>query len=1062
MLLKTWNCQTKAIWLSTAIVMAAIASNSTVAQITPDNTLGNERSVVVPGLKTDIIDGGAIRGANLFHSFLDFNIKEGRGAYFFVPNAGIDNVLTRVTGNNPSKIFGRLGTFGNSSVNLFLLNPNGIIFGQNASLDVGGSFVATTANEIEFGNRGSFSANNPTSPGLLTINPSALLFNQMATQGIENRAILAVPRGESLLLAGGDIDLNGGALFAPGGNINLASLSSSGRVDLSFNDNQLKQGLLTGRRGDVLLNNTLLGVSHNSGGRIEIYAQNLDVFNSGIFSETIDGNGGGILLDVDRRMLLQGEGTSINSITYGKGAGGNLTINTQELSIDDGTQVLAVTTGAGKGGNLQVTADKVVVSGTSADGEVFSGLFTQAVPGSTGHGGDLTINARQIFVTEGAQISASTLGSGDGGDVTINTRDLFVTEGASQIFASAIGIDPAKLSGDGGNLQVTADTIVLQGRSADGKVPSGLFTQIRGSTGNGGNSIVKTRELLVTDGAQISAGTLGSGDSGNLQVTADTVVLRGGSASAPSGLLTQAGRGNTGDAGDLTFNARQLLVTDGAQISASTFGSGDGGNLLVKADRMEIRGTSADGQAASGLFTQADPDSTGKAGDLTVNARQLFVTEQGQISTRTFGKGDGGDLTVNARQLLLTYGGQISASTFGSANAGNLQVTADRIEIRGESADGRAASGLFASANSSFIRFTGNLGGLTGNAGDLTINTRELLVTEGAEISASTEGSGDGGNLTVTADTIVLQGTSADGLFPSGLFTQADRDSTGDGGDLTIATRQLFITDGARISAASVGKGDAGDIHLQANSVRLDNGSMAALTTSGEGGNITFGVSDLLLLNNNSSISTTAGGTGNGGNMAIDTRFLVAVDDSDITANAFEGNGGNIDITAQGIFRSADSDITASSQLGIDGSVRLNTPDIDPSRGLVNLPSDVVDASRQIDRTCYRPTASGNPSQFIITGRGGLPATLGETTSQEQSLVGLVSPVPSSGSANESSTPTPNSNSEAPLPLEAQGWVVDANGDIYLTAQMPNPSPPGSQLPNGTCDRVISNPIKQP
>jgi large exoprotein involved in heme utilization and adhesion len=862
-----------------------------------------------------------------------------------------------------------------------------------------------------------------------------------------------VSNGESLLLAGGDITLDGSKLLAPGGNINLASLSSSGRVDLSFNDNQLKLGLLTGRRGDVLLNNTLLGVSDNYGGRIEIYAQNLDVFNSGIFSETIDGNGGDILLDVDRRMSLQGERTSINSITYGKGAGGNVTLNTGQLFVNDGAQVLAVTTGAGKGGNLQVTADTVVLSGTSADGQVFSGLFTQAVPDSTGHGGNVTINTRQLFVTEGAQISASTFGSGDGGDVNIHARQLFVTEGASQISAFAVGIDPAKLSGDGGNLQVTADTVVLQGRSADGRVPSGLFTQIGGATGNGGNLIVKTRELLVTDGAQISAGTLGSGNSGNLQVTADTIVLRGGSASGPSSLLTQAGRGDTGDAGDLTVNTRQLLVTDGAQISSGTFGSGDGGNLQVTADRIELRGISADGNAASGLFTQADENSTGKAGDLTVNAREIFVTEQGQISARTFGKGDGGDLTVNTRQLLLTYGGQISASTFGSANAGNLQVRADRIEIRGESADGRAASGLFASANSSFIRFTGNVGGLTGNAGDLTINTRELLVSEGAEISASTEGSGDGGNLTVTADTIELQGTSADGLFPSGLFTQADRDSTGNGGNLTIATRQLFITDGARISAASLGKGDAGDIHLQANSVKLDNGSIAAFTRSGEGGNLTFEISDLLLLDNNSFISTTAGGTGNGGNMAIDTRFLIAVDDSDITANAFEGNGGNIDITAQGIFRSPDSDITASSQLGIDGSVQLNTPDIDPSRGLVNLPSDVVDASQQIDRTCYRPTARGNPSQFIITGRGGLPATLGETTSQEQSLVGLVSPVPPSGSANESIAPTPSSNANSPLPMEAQGWVVDANGEIYLVAQVPNASPPGSQLPDGTCDR---------
>jgi filamentous hemagglutinin family protein len=1019
MLLKTWNCQTQAIWLVTSIAMFAIASNKAMAQITPDNSLGSERSVVTPttikDVPSDRIDGGAIRGVNLFHSFLEFNIKSGRGAYFAIPNAGIDNVLTRVTGNNPSDISGKLGILGNSPVNLFLLNPNGIIFGQKASLDVGGSFVATTADEIEFGDRGSFSATNPTSPGLLTINPSALLFNQMATQRIENRAILAVPNGESLLLAGGDIDLKGGKLSTLGGNIGLTSLSSLGKVDLSFGNNQLSLGLPTGMRGDVNIRNSQLNANDDSigqiadsSGEIAIYAGNLDVFNSGISGITTKKDGGDIRFDISDRMSLQGEGTFVFSASLGESAGGDITINSGQLLLKDGANILLGNFGSNDGGDITITTGKLLVT---------NGSFVLTSTFGSGDGGTLTIETGQLLVTNGI-VSASTFGSGNGGNLQVTATDRIElrrtsanSQSRSGLFTNADSLSTEE--GRAGNLTITVKTGQLL-------VTGGAFISASTSSSkDAGDITITAGQLLVTNGSQISTATFGSGDpakrsgnGGNLRVNADRIELRGTSADGQdvSGLFTQSEPGFTKNAGDLTVDTRQLFISNGAQVSSSTFGSGDGGNLQVQADRIEIRGTSVDGDAPSGLFTRADSGSTGEgtAGNLTIRAGQMFVTDGAIISASTNSSKDAGNLTITTGQLFVTNGAQISAFTAGSGNGGNLRVNADRIELRGTSADGETFSGLFTNADSRSTR--------EGRAGNLTIDSRQIFVTDGAVITAST-------------------------------------DSAKDAGDLTITTGQLFVTNGAVISSASLGTGDAGNIRLEADSANLDNGTIAAFTRSGEGGNLTFEISDLLLLDNNSFISTTAGGTGNGGNMAIDTRFLVAVDDSDITANAFEGNGGNINITAQGIFRSVDSDITASSQLGIDGSVQFNTPDIDPSRGLVNLPSDVVDASRQIYRTCYRPTSSGNPSQFIITGRGGLPATLGETTSQEQSLVGLVSPV--SPSATESTVPPCNSKADAPLPIEAQGWIVDGNGEIYLVAQMPNASPPGSQLPNETCDRTL-------
>jgi large exoprotein involved in heme utilization and adhesion len=241
----------------------------------------------------------------------------------------------------------------------------------------------------------------------------------------------------------------------------------------------------------------------------------------------------------------------------------------------------------------------------------------------------------------------------------------------------------------------------------------------------------------------------------------------------------------------------------------------------------------------------------------------------------------------------------------------------------------------------------------------------------------------------------------------------------------------------------------AGDLQITAQTIQLDNrGKLTAATASGDGGNMTLQVQDLLLLRRNSEISTTAGiggAGGNGGNITIDAKdgFIVAVpsENSDITANAFTGNGGNIQITVQGIFGTQfredltpKSDITASSQFGVNGVVVINTPDVDPSRGLVALPTDVVDVSGLIASGCGAPQriASG---QFIVTGRGGLPPSPSEplrsntiwndlrpTTQQAQNL-------PSAAVATPPVSPT-----KGPL-VEAQGWVIGSDGRVILTAE---------------------------
>ena len=211
------------------------------AQIVPDNTLGNERSVVTPFAPNSPIDqitGGAPRGGNLFHSFEQFNVNAGRGA-LFRPDSGIENIISRVTGGSRSEIFGTLGSLGGRA-NLFLINPIGIIFGPNARLNVGGSFVATTANAIQFGDQGFFSASAPDAPPLLVVKPSALLFNQIP-KSITNQSTvgLQLSANRSLLLVGGNVDLDGGLLRTQAGRIELGGLAGAGTVGLNVDGSSL-------------------------------------------------------------------------------------------------------------------------------------------------------------------------------------------------------------------------------------------------------------------------------------------------------------------------------------------------------------------------------------------------------------------------------------------------------------------------------------------------------------------------------------------------------------------------------------------------------------------------------------------------------------------------------------------------------------------------------------------------------------------------------------------------------------------------------------------------------
>jgi len=881
------------------------------------------------------------------------------GTAFFNNVDTIQNIFTRVTGGSISNIDGILKA--NGSANLFLLNPNGIIFGPNASLNIGGSFLGTTANSINFADGTSFSATNPQANPLLTISiPTSLQFgsnpgqivNQSVVasaqkdsgQGNEEPIGLKVSPGQNLGLVGGDVVLPGGFLTAPGGRIELGSVGANSLVSLTFNDSGFALGYA--------------GVQ-----------------------------------------------------------------NFQDIQLSQGATVNA--------------SDK------DASGE---------------GGGTIQVQGRRVVLTENSEIISQTFGSQDGGTVSIQAAQ-FIAEGGGKVDTTTKG------SGRGGNLSVTAtDSIELSGSNPDDPLSiSGFFAQVEGktlpATGNAGDLTIATGRLILREGAQVGSNTFSEGSGGRLTVTASQsveVIGRSANGQIPSALVTQAEPGSSGNSQNLTISTRELILRDGGEISSSTTtGSrGNAGNVLIQASEVvELNGGSQD---ENGIFRPssiaARTVTDGSAGNLTIETAQLSIRDGAAVSALTAGNGRGGNISIETERLSAQNGGQVLATTQGSGQAGTLTVNArESVELTGTGRYG-FPSGLFTQSTGFFATDSD-----AGNADNLTVTTRQLTVRDGAVISANTFAGGKGGSLTVNAsESIEVAGTSgivpaevsrfvsADGRLPSRL-TAATRGS-GEAGSVTINTGLLRVRDGASVSVdGSRGTGSAGNLEVTARDIRLDRGTITAETRSGDFGNVNLQVSNFLQMRNNSNITVTAIGDARGGNIKIDTRALIAGTNSDITANAVSSEAGRVEITApEGLFGTRSrregnpgsnltSDITATSLAGLqlDGEVLLNTPDVDPTQGVVQLPDTIAnpDAIAQI---CPGQQQSGTDKTFTRIGRG-LPANPAETLSNGSVTVGLADAVAPVEQRTRTAAPQQARPTPAPI-LSAQGWAVNRKGEVIFTA----------------------------
>ncbi|MGF1488947.1 MAG: filamentous hemagglutinin N-terminal domain-containing protein, partial [Prochloraceae cyanobacterium] len=353
------------------------SEDSVLAQLVPDRTLGIESSTVVPVSSTKKnIEGGATRGTNIFHSFQEFNVNTGQKVFFNNPS-GIKNIINRVTGKNISNISGTLGVNGNA--NLYLINPNGIIFGNGAKLDINGSFIGTTADGIKLGENDIFSATDPANSRLLTIEPGALFVNESRSVKsiITNEGNLEINPGAKIILSGDEIT-NNGLINSFGGDIFIEAVNGNINITQNINASALRD----------IQNNPVA-----NGGDIYLKANKNITFNSGVQIRS-----SGIL-------------------------GGNINIQSNKnLRLIDGASARTITSSENTGGNLQVSAKKIELIGANSNTSSPSLLLVI----NSGNKASIKINTDELNLIDGGTISIDSPNRIDGGNIEILAKKIVI------------------------------------------------------------------------------------------------------------------------------------------------------------------------------------------------------------------------------------------------------------------------------------------------------------------------------------------------------------------------------------------------------------------------------------------------------------------------------------------------------------------------------------------------------------------------------------------------------------------------------------------------------------
>jgi filamentous hemagglutinin family protein len=949
-------------------IRAAAAQSITIdGSLSPARTLAGPNYTIGAGL-------GRQFGGNLFHSFGSFSLNTGESANFTGP-ATVANIVGRVTGGNPSSIDGNIRS-SIAGANLYLINPSGIVFGPNATVNVSGSFHAASADYVRMSDGARFQATNPGGSTFSPAPPAAFGFLGPTPAAIAVNGSTLGPVPGVLGLAGGPVTITGATLTAPGGTIQVTSAAGPGEVVLDPAGSALT---VTTFGRVAITGGAKLAVSDPqgqvSGGSVAIRAGALSIDASEIDADNYGaGPGGQVLLQADRRITATG-GATIHALAKatgrsaaatmltgangtisidsgqvlteadGTGAAGDITVATGNLTILNGGFIGSNTTGAGNAGSVRVTVGgPLTIDGQSASG--FTGITSQTH--GTGSAQAVSVDAGTLSIANTGEISGATFGAGRGSDVSVNVKGaLSIADGFIDANAAAGS------SGNAGNVAVAAGTISIAGGGEISgntfgmgtggdltvRVRNALSLSIGGqittdsenpNSGNAGRITVSADSLSITTDGLISSGTFGAGSAGDVMVrVAGRLSIDGTNANprgGPTSILSQAEMGK-GNAGRVTVLAGDLSIVGGGEISGDTFSAGRGGDVSVK-----VTGVLA---IANGfIIADGEAGSTGNAGNVTVKAGAISVNQGGMIASDAVGAtthkaaatGNAGTVNIAAGTLSIASNGEISSGTSGPGNAGDVTVrVANRLAIDGSAATANnGPTGILSQANT----------GSTGNAGDVTLSAGDLSIAANGDISSTTFGAGRGGNVLVAvADQLTIVGTTANS---GATGIEADTDGGGHAGNAVVTAKNISISDNGEISSSSGGtgfsaSGSGGDVSVTATDALLIVGgnpqigatgifAQANGGSTGNAGNVTVSAGDLSIVSNGG-ISSTTFGSGNGGNVsvAVADQLTIVGTTANASATGIEadtnssGHAGNVVATAKNISVSNNGEISSNS-----------------------------------------------------------------------------------------------------------------------------------------------------
>ena len=902
--------------------LASLAQISTDGSLdTPAQELTGPDFIIHQGL-------GKPAGKNLFHSFDEFNIKADESATF-TGDANIERVISRVTGGKVSDIDGLLKS-DIADADFYFINPAGVLFGPNASIDIDGSFHVSTSDYLKFGENDKFfaqplenevlSTEAPTAYGFLDAEIGKITFDNVknldnkfkedeATAVIGDELSNKFREGEAITVIGGDIKANGSTINAPGKDIALISVASPGELNVGRDD--INSFTFDAEEftdfGNITLSETTKIITDGErAGQITLQGKNIELSSGTLVqSATRDKNGGDITVMSSERLSVL-DGSEIFTYTTDKGKGGNIDIYTSKLNVES-SLVDTLTAGKGMGGNISMHSESIHIDGIQKVGSTF--------------------------------IAAQTIAGGSGGNITIHTDTLDVINGA---FIDATTSD----SGKGGNITVKAESIVIDGNGS----ATGLTAQTHHKTYKSSAGIIniKTDSLEILNNGRISGTTIGAGDGGTIEIDADSVRLKGsGSLKEFTGITVQT-RGRTVDVTMTKSNFVRLhseaatttnvppLRTDLQVIARNSTSGSKNGNGAVHSENLIL-------ELGSEIATKTLESS--RCGEIAVYPNSIRVDHNKSV----INPGNGGDININASTIRIENGGLISAPTRGEGEGGQIEVTVDDLIIDGHGQDD-PFTGIGAQTH---LDVNG------GKGGDISINaTNKIHLNNNGRISASSLGSGNGGKITLNAP-------------------------------------ELFLSGNSDLESLSVENGNAERIHVSVNNLEIENSTITAEARMASGADLVIHSSNTIFAKN-ANISSKANLNGgniqissgivhvvdselaanageNGGNISMNTNAMI-LDNSRLRADAKFARAGNVFINTKALFASANGGfvppeelIDVSSELGISGTITITAPDIDITAGLASLSEDFIEADRWTLSSCSDKYNKGRIGSFTLS-----------------------------------------------------------------------------------------------